>query len=264
MSRAHPVIILLLGGCSLAAALLSPCPAAAQVNTESLRPGAPQEGLLGDLSTDLALKGGNADFFRVAGTARLAYQRGIHTPLLYTRSEFGNAGGEDFAENAFVHARWTAMWFPRVGSELFGQLQYDRFVRMNFRALLGGGPRFVVLQGDAVQLYLGTGYMLEREVLDIPEDDPHPRLTLYHRSTSYLSLKVALSDSLLLTNVGYVQPRFDRPSDVRVLDDLELQVAVDDHFKLVQSLVFAYDSDPPSVVRARYDIMLTAGLRLAL
>jgi len=242
---------------------LAPAPdARAQVNTETLRLGEPREGLHGDLKGDLALKRGNTDFFQLGASGRTFYQVGVHTPLLFVRGEVGTQDDERFAENGFVHARWTAMWwYPRAGSELFGQVQYDAFIDLKFRALIGAGPRFMVIDEDWVELFLGTGTMLEHEVLTIPADDPHPRQTLHHRSTSYLSLKVALAQTLALTNVAYYQPRWDRVSDFRVLEELALQADANDYLALVTSLVFRYDSEPPSTV-VRYDLDLKVGIRV--
>jgi hypothetical protein len=233
----------------------------AQVNTESLRLGAPPDGLHGDLKADLALKRGNTELLQAGASGRAFYHAGVHTPLLFARGEVGSQDDKRFAEKAFVHARWTAMWHPRVGSELFGQLQYDAFISLKFRALVGAGPRIALLLEDWIDLYFGTGYMLEREVLSIPSTDPHPRTTLAHRSTSYLSLKIALAEMLALGNVAYVQPRWDRFSDVRVLDELELQFDVNAYVAIVNTLSFRYDSDPPSTVRS-YDIDLKLGIRV--
>jgi hypothetical protein len=233
----------------------------AQVNTETLRLGEPAEGLHADLKADLALKRGNTEFFQLGAAGRTFYQTGVHTPLLFARGEIGSENDERFSENGFVHARWTAMWQERVGTEVFGQLQYDAFIDLKFRALIGAGPRFMVVDEAWIELYLGTGYMLEHEVLSIPPGDPHPRRTLHHRSTSYASLKLALADALALTNVAYFQPRWDRPSDYRVLEELELQADVNDYVALISSMVFRYDSDPPSTV-VRYDVSLKLGVRL--
>jgi hypothetical protein len=235
--------------------------AAAQVNTETLRLGDPEQGLHGDLNADLALKRGNAEFMQLGSTARTFYREGVHTPLLFVRGELGTENDERFTENGFVHARWTAMWQKTVGSELFGQLQYDAFIDLKFRALIGAGPRFVVAQEDWLELYFGTGYMLEREVLSIPAREPHPRQTLHHRSTSYVSFKVALADALALSNVAYFQPRLDRVGDFRVLEELELQLDANDYVAIVNTLIYRFDSDPPSTV-GRYDLNLKVGVRI--
>lgn len=261
MNRGQRLFLARVGALSLVLMALCASHGAAQVNTESLRLGDPPDGLHGDLKADLALKRGNTELLQAGASGRTFYHAGVHTPLLFARGEVGSEDGDTFTENAFVHARWTAMWHPRVGSELFGQLQYDAFIDLKFRALIGAGPRFALLMEDWIDLYLGTGYMLEREVLSIPSTDPHPRRTWAHRSTSYLSVKIALADALALGNVTYVQPRWDRPSDVRVLDELELALDANAYVALVNTFSFRYDSDPPSTVRD-YDIDLKVGVRV--
>lgn len=237
--------------------------ALAQVNTETLRLGVPSPGFQGDFKGDLALKRGNVELLQVGGSGRVFYQTGVHTPLLFARAEFAEQGGERFAETTFVHARWTAMWLPRLGSEVFAQLQYDAFLRLTFRALSGFGPRFAVVLEKWLELFAGTAYMLEREVLDIAPTNSHPQRTLNHRWTTYGSIKLKLGEVLGLSNVAYVQPRIDRFADVRFLDELELQARLHEHLSLVDALVLRFDSDPPDGVR-KWDLGLTAGLRINL
>jgi hypothetical protein len=235
--------------------------AAAQVNTETLRLGDPPEGLYGDLKADLAVKRGNTELLQLGGSGRTYYRAGVHTPLVFVRGAVGSENDEIFEENGFVHARWTAMWLPRVGSELFGQIQYNAFIDLKFRALIGAGPRVLAVQEDWVEVYFGTGYMLEHEVLDVPATEPHPRRTLNHRSTSYASVKVALAETLLLTNVAYFQPRWDRFQDFRALDELELQLDVNEYVAVVNTFSFRYDSEPPTTIRD-FDLDLKVGVRI--
>jgi len=66
----------------------------------------------------------------------------------------------------------------------------------------------------------------------------------------------------------YAQPRFDRPSDIRVLDELELRFDLDERIALTTSFWSRFDSDPPSEVakaghraeeRHRADVLTTRG-----
>ncbi|MDD9944437.1 MAG: DUF481 domain-containing protein [Myxococcales bacterium] len=237
--------------------------ASAQVNTETLRLGQPEQGVHGSVKGDVSLRRGNVELFELGGDAKLFYQTGYHTPLVAVRAELGKQGGERFAENAFVHARWTAMWLERLGTEVFGQVQYDSFVRLKFRTLIGAGPRAAVVVLDWLECFVGTGYMLEREVLKIPATDSHPQTTLNHRSTTYAAIKVRLSPVLKLNNVTYLQPRFDHLRDVRVLEELELELAATEQIQVVNTFSMRLDSDPPDQVR-KLDLGLTVGFRVGI
>jgi hypothetical protein len=236
-------------------------PVAAQVNVERLR-GEAEPGLSGAVGSNLTLKAGNVDLLTVDGGAAMRYQEDIHSLLLDTSAKYGREAGERFDAGAFGHLRWTAMWWTTVGTELFTQLQYDEFVRLNLRVLGGGGLRVLLLQTELWTLYAGTGYMLEHEKLDIPATDSHPQSTLAHRSTSYLSVTLALRPFLHLVQTAYAQPRFDRPKDVRILDELSLELSVFEWFQLTMSFGLRYDSDPPDTVE-KLDVQLKNGFKLA-
>lgn len=247
---------------SLLASLLAPPPrAAAQVNVERLRGMSPAPGWSGGLNAALSLKRGNAEFLEVTGTLWSRYHWDVHSLLAHTRGGFAEQGGERFVGNAFGHVRWTAMWIARVGSELFGQVEYDEFLRVQRRLLMGVGPRFVLVEGEPVALAVGTAYMLEYERLDIPASDPHPQRTLYQRSSTYASVRVAVNDVLSLVNTAYVQPRFVRPADTRVLQELELVFSVAAHLKFTATARLRLDTDPPSEVE-KLDLELKNGLEL--
>jgi putative salt-induced outer membrane protein YdiY len=260
------------GRCTLAALALLGCVAAvltatsaarAQVNTERLRVSSPDSGLSGSVSASAMLKRGNAELLQLDGKSFALYYTEPHAFLLSGSAAFGEEGGNRFAAAAFAHARWTAMWLPRTGSELFVQAQYDAFLRLKLRRLVGAGPRFLVVTTESVLVAFGTGYMLEHERLDIPASDPHPGSTLAHRSTNYVALTIELRDRLRFGNTLYAQPRLDRPSDLRVLDELELRFDLDEHVALTTSFSARFDSDPPSQVE-ELDVALKNGVELTL
>ena len=237
--------------------------AAAQINTERLRPGDPRSGASASLGASAAWKYGNVSLLQLDGKAAGLYYAEPHSILLSTLGTFGQQSGERFASAAFAHLRWTAMWWSRIGSEVFAQLQYDEFLRLKLRELVGAGPRFVLVDTDSLRLAVGTGYMLEYEQLDIAQDDPHPRTTLAHRSTSYVTLAAEVTDRLQFGQTVYAQPRFDRPSDIRVLAEFELKVALNGTFALTTAFALRFDSDPPSEVD-KLDLGLKNGLELTL
>jgi hypothetical protein len=250
-----------LPSCCVAAWLVATTAALAQVNTERLRVGDPSPGLSASLGASATLKRGNVELLQLDGKGFALYYTKPHSFLASSSGTFGEQGGDRFASAAFAHSRWTAMWWACAGSELFAQVQYDAFLRLTLRRLVGAGPRFLLVESERVVVAFGTGYMLEHERLDIAEEDPHPSSTLAHRSTNYLSVTVELRDRLRLGNTLYAQPRFDRPDDVRVLDELELRFDVDERFALTTSLSARFDSDPPSEV-AKLDLALKNGLEL--
>lgn len=250
----------------------------AQVSVEKLTVKPLKDGFSGFVQADLALARGNVEYVNVGGAVYGMWQS-LHEPRadadedepawMYQRV-FLTANGR-FAENAkgtyissaYAHARWTAMWHPRVGSELFAQFQYNDFIRLARRALGGAGIRFDLLHLKEVMLYGGTAVMAEYEKVEVREGaDDTPEVTVA-RWTNYLTLRLALFDGqLLLQNTVYVQPRLDRFEDIRVLNILDVVVKVSPHLAFGTALSFLHDSEPPTGVKSD-DLALRTSIRVS-
>ncbi|MBK8011107.1 MAG: DUF481 domain-containing protein [Deltaproteobacteria bacterium] len=175
----------------------------------------------------------------------------------------GRQNGDAFLNNGFAHARWTHMWTRMLGTELFGQLQFDEFIRLRERLLAGAGFRGELLRSEFLNVVLGTGYMLEYEALDLPPGVVDDGDVFAHRWTSYLSVKAGLEvPEVQFVNTVYVQPRITDFDDYRVLDEAELELAVLANLKFAVGLSLRYDSLPPSDVES-FDISIKNKLRLS-
>lgn len=244
--------------------------ARAQVNTEKLQALKAKPGVHGYLEGAVVWQTGNTDLLQAGIGARIEYVRGVHRPFVQATYALGQKSGERFVHNGFLHARWPAMWHRRVGSEVFAQLEFNEFKLQRLRALAGAGVRVAAILASRVHLYLGSGYMFEYEDLDLPDlalppmaglaGRRHPARTYSHRWTSYVSLRVAVSGWLTLSNVTYAQPRFDHFSDLRVLEDFAATFTVYKRLKLELNFVLSYDSDPPIEV-ASLDTKLVTKLK---
>ncbi len=170
---------------------------------------------------------------------------------------------ETFVNNGFAHLRWTHMWIGWAGTELFGQAQYNEFIKLRRRLLAGGGLRFAPLDVPSAEVNLGTDYMLESESLDVPEDGPDDPHTLFHRWSNYLSLKLYLEEpKVAFVNTAYIQPRFRDFSDYRFIDDAEVSVSITEMLAVVWAASVRVDSKPPEGVE-KVDTVLTHNLRVA-
>lgn len=255
-------------------------PARAQVNTEALRPRLMEAGLSGNADLSLSLAKGNVDYIdlggglrvqlqtlrppRADGGMRFAAQRVfVAASARYAeRTRLGDAQSEAFVNQLLVHARWTAMWRERFGTELFAQAQTNEFFRLRARALGGTGLRFELVHEEPIQVWAGTGTMLEYNRIDVAPGASDAPTELINRSTSYAGVRTALREkSLLFQLVGYVQPAWIRPEDLRVLVELEGLAKLTETFSLGNTLSVLHDSRPPTEVRPT-DVRLTMTLKL--
>ncbi|HLL23149.1 MAG TPA: DUF481 domain-containing protein, partial [Kofleriaceae bacterium] len=140
--------------------------------------------------------------------------------------------------------------------EAFAQHEYDKFRRLEARALVGTGPALQILNTKRVALLAGAAYMLELERLDRREGTGDAGAdSTAHRASLYLTGTEAVSDNVSFAETIYVQPRLDDASDVRVLSEISVTSKLSKRIALSDALIVAYDRTPPEGVK-RYDMQL--------
>ncbi len=265
---------------ALAAALTAAPANATPVNAEVLRPNPFRAGWSGGLDGSFALSRGNIELLDLGGGARVQFQtlhpqpaatRGAAAtvPFVYQRvflsgqGRFADRAGTPFINQTFAHLRWTAMWHPRVGSDVFAQFQSNEFQRLRGRALVGFGARFEIVHEPVFMLWAGTGYMFEYNRIDVLPGATDAPESFEHRWTNYLTMRLAvLNGQLLMQNTLYVQPRFDAVTDLRLLEEFEALAKVTDVFAFGTTVSLFFDSAPPTGVRDT-DLRLLTTVRLS-
>lgn len=233
----------------------------AQVNTEWLRREAGSEGVFGGVSLGVTVEQGNSDVLDVSASGRIDGRFGkIYTFVIgsYRRS-LGD--GEAFRNNAFVHAR-AALPIDTAGLfriEVFAQKQFDDFLSLKDRNLLGGGVRMRLLDlsEDSLALLVngGIGAMLENELTSIPVDID----TTVVRATSYLTISTRLTPWISLLATTYYQPLMERTGDFRLLVDGHVAFKASTVLSIFIALNYRFDSEPLPLLK-RYDVKLSNGI----
>jgi hypothetical protein len=256
-------------------------PALAQVNAEILRPNPFKPGFGAVFDGAFSVARGNVEVVDVGVSGRLQYQTlypaapagpGEEEPLPFLRQRVFLTGSGRFAENAdapfisqtYLHARWTGMWHPRVGSDLFVQHQYNKFFRLKQRSLVGAGVRVEIVHERPVLVWGGSAYMMEFERIDVAPGASDRPETLDHRWTNHVTVRLSIYEGrLLLQNTVYYQPRFDDFGDFRVLEELEIVTRLSDYLGFGATLSVLHDGAPPETVKPT-DLRLGTSVRLSL
>ncbi len=233
--------------------------ALATVNIEKYRMALEEDGAAGSVSLSVTAKTGNVDYFETGLGGTGGFRSGKHLLLAVVSGKYASKRtGDDRLEspsgtlwesdarysNKLLGAlRYNYGFTDRVAGELFTQLQYDEFLRMDLRSLGGAGARFELYEGDKANLHIGTGYMLEYESQD-PDMVAEDPTTLAHRWTSYISFALEPADGLTLSSTTYAQPRISDFVDYRLLNESSLSVGLGEHFSLGIAFTMRHDSDP--------------------
>lgn len=276
--RGHGRAVYALATLALATALAAP--AAAQVNTEKIRVGADEPGWGGTFDINASFQQGNTEREILGAGVRLQYawpgleadaagdESGDGEPagpanviFLSSNYSFTRLNDNRYINNAQGHLRFIRRHGPRVSFEVFGQYQFNEFIRLEDRFLAGGGGRFALVQAERTEVFVGTGYMLEQETLDLPAAPPDARSSEHHRATNYLTVRYNGEDERVrLVQTIYAQPRLDRLQDFRLLSETSFEIQLFQRLALAINLNATHDSEPPTGVKET-DVVLSNSLR---
>jgi hypothetical protein len=254
-------LLLLAAFSSALTAALSAAPAAAQVNTEKMRIAEDVEGFTATARASLNFRTGNRDVFELGLGGRADYRGAGFASFLTGNVLFSEAEGRTFLNQGFAHLR--TIFRPidaRLRPEVFVQTESNESQLLTRRYLAGGGVRLTLVRDSTVASFLGSTPMLEYELLDRDRVAIDAETTV-GRWSNYLVVQVELTDVLTLVNTVYAQPRFDRPGDLRILDEAGLDVQITESLALRVTLHLRYDSAPPADLE-RFDLALRNGLAL--
>jgi hypothetical protein len=282
MHPRRPSVLASLLSCVLAVLVVPGLAAANPVNAEKLLSDPEDGGWSGSLSSSLALSRGNVErldlsfgggvqFWTLypegAGYRRRPAPEGAppffrDRWVLVANGSFVRVSLREVANSGFTHMRYTRMWLPRLGSDLFVQGQYNEMTLLRSRTLAGLGVRFDPVHERVIQLWGGSGYMAERERIDTVAGDLHPSRVVNHRWTSYAVVQLRLYRStVVMRNTLYAQPRLDDFGDFRLLESLQIEARAAPILAFGVEFEAQHDSRPPLTVQAT-DLHVRSYLRL--
>ncbi len=255
----HRLILFLVCICSIG--IFSTAHGLAQVNTEQMRGGSSDQGLSGDIDLNFRIKTGNVDVVDTGSSLRFEYQGGKNRTFLVTNIQYATKESDPFINRGFTHIRYNRTAATTVIWELYTQHQFNEFIRLFSRTLVGAGGRFVLREEEQSTIYLGSSYMVEREHIDVASGSIDKSVTWTHRWSNYCVVNWRSSGRAVLVNSLYVQPRIDGFDDLRILNEFELKTALTSRLSTTLQMSIRYDGNPPSEVeKTDLEIRNTLGI----
>jgi len=220
------------------------------LNVESLRKVTDTSGFSGAATLNFSLKRNVNEFLQIASDAHLQYKTGNHLYLFKNNIAFEKIEGENFENTFITHLRYNYRFLPRVTFEAFAQGQYNKVALINFRGLVGIGPRFKLTPFENYNLYLGALVMYEYEEL-IDGITPLQRKL---RNSTYLSFSLYPNERISLVSTTYFQPALGDISDYRISSQSSMVIQLFNNFFLNITYTFVYDSFPAvGIPTSQYD-----------
>jgi len=223
--------------------------ARAQVNTEPLRKRINAIGYSLVIEGSVTGSTGNTEGIQAGGGVAAGFATKPHLLFGYVRGDYSRFNHTTSVAKAFAHVRYNYEFTEWLWGELFAQMQSDEFQRLKLRTLFGVGPRFRVLHADTFDVYAGTAYMIERNVIAVAPGASDANEIVLARLSNYVTAHWDIDTRVVLATTLYVQPQISDFSNTRVLSENVFGFKVTKVLTASISGTVRYDSAPPSDVK---------------
>ncbi len=178
----------------------------------------------------------------LSGALRLDLLRDKGPWLLLGNYNLVRADRDQVLNDGFGHLRYSRVLGGAWAWEAFTQLQYNRRLLIDLRALAGTGPRYLLRDRERLDLAIGILLMYEYNELG-EESDLQFRKD--YRISTYLTAQLKLTDDATLASTSYYQPLVDRFGESRrsiaMGQNNSLNVRLGQHLSLTTSFAITYD-----------------------
>lgn len=238
-----------------------------QVNTEKFRHEKDKDGVEMKLGLAMAIYKGNTDLIRLDSDLNISYKKKKNYLFLVGNISYGEKNDDAYINKGFAHLRGIRRFSKRFMAEAFAQLEFNEFIKLKRRNLLGGGIRILLIEYEkgkcGFAINSGFGLMWEKELFDKEDGVILKEDTSVLKSTNYISLDWRINDTLTLANVTYLQFHSGTEKSTRIYSDLNFNVKLSKVLSYTAALNYRYDNNPPLNVK-KYDFQLTNGVTLTL
>ncbi|MCD4697356.1 MAG: DUF481 domain-containing protein [Bacteroidales bacterium] len=241
-----------------------------QVNTEKFRKYSEKEGLLFNTSFRFGYSGGNSEYVSADGIFRLDYNGKKNDAFIVANYDYKESQSSKVTHKGFVHLRGIRQLSETIEWEGFLQQEFNEFILLEDRKLIGSGLRLRLLdyisEKDSLSGFgsnFGAGIMYEYEVYDINTEETTNITLDPFRLSTYLTLDWTLSGRVNLWAVGYFQPNIKSIKDFRSVIETGMEIWVIDKLYFIVDFSYRYNNIPVGDVK-NYDLVIKNGLRYSI
>jgi hypothetical protein len=213
------------------------------VNMESQRYHTDTTGWAGSLGGNFALTNYGQKVFDVDANAHLQYKSKRSLYLFLGGYGFLKGDQQSYVDYGFLHLRYNYKLTKILRLEAFTQLQQNVITKIQFRYLIGAGPRFKLVESRKIKLYMGSLPMYEIE----KEKDVPGNITNW-RCSNYLSFTFIPNKQTELTTTTYYQPVMFDAGDYRLLNQTTCKIKAGKKIAVVIRYNYQYDASPAAGV----------------
>jgi hypothetical protein len=210
------------------------------INIENKRFFNDTNGWVGNIDFNFNVTNNTQQVLQFSNAIRVQYQKNKSRFIFLNDLNFIKAGNTDFANAGYQHFRYNYKVSKWITMEAFTQTQYNPVLKLDFRYLLGAGPRLKLLKKENARIYVAALYMYEYD--DIMND----AIKLSeHRISSYLTGSFTILKNVDFTTTTFYQPNVENTSDYRIANDSGLEIHINRHLNFKSTFNMLYDTKQP-------------------
>jgi len=205
-----------------------------QVNTESMRGEHTTPGFSQNMALSFAYISGNSKLIFFNASYRIDYaSKSNWYGFLATKYDRAfEKSKDDFSNKGFGQLRVVKQIFPKIQIEGFLQKEFNYFIDLENRELIGGGLRFNPVE----KFYIGTGSMNEKEIYQNNEEEQN-----FWKSTSYLNYSFQIMEKFTIQQILYYQFKLSALDNYRILWDGKFSFQGFDWLSFYLNIHYRYD-----------------------
>ena len=228
--------------CFLLNLILVGFPATGQiVNIENARLHTDTTGWAGNTNASMAIIKSVQNVFSLDMNAHVQFKSRKDLYLLLGSYGILNGGGAKLVDNSFLHFRYNRKLNDHLRWEAFTQIQKNVINNIEYRFLVGTGPRFKVVDRKKFKLFFAGLIMLEQE----KEKVQPANISLNWRNSNYVSFSIYPNSQLDLVSTTFYQPLISLFNDFRILNQSRLRVKATKKLSLSINYNYLFDHFPP-------------------
>lgn len=183
------------------------------------------------------------EILQLNAAAQVEYKKNKGLFLLLLDGRFLRAGGKDFNNAGFAHLRFNRKITDPVSAEVFTQVQYNKLLFIELRALAGGGLRYRLFKDAAGKnrIYAGAAYLYEHNSFTDETQDRY-----WHRLSNYLSFTFRPWQGVKLSSTTYFQPEICDWSNYRFSTEWRLDTPLGKKLSFFTDFSFGIDKALPT------------------
>jgi hypothetical protein len=174
--------------------------------------------------------------------------------------DYSEANNQQLSNSVMIHLRYNRKINNQFRLEAFCQYQKNQLLGINYRNLVGLGPRIKLLKHKKSKLYYGLLYMYEKE-MTIDENNS-VRTNNLNRASTYLSASIKLPKDIgEFDIVSYYQPCLNNFDNYRLNNQGSLIFNITNHIKFTNTISLFFDASPPIGI-SKNNLNFTNGLKI--